>query len=189
MGTLIVEKIVTADGYITDSEGGKKFIGITVEDPAVDQELLGVVSGVQAIVLDEGTFAAFAGHYVDADPAEHPLAGPMNSLPKHVISDTIAAAPWGEGSANIERGDNVEAVRALKERYDGAIIIMGSPGLTDVLFRAGLVDTIRMRILPVVIGAGGRGFTPDAMPMSSLTLEKSVSYPNGVVTLQYTVNH
>ena len=98
-------------------------------------------------------------YWPKADPAVEHVAEPIDRLPKFVVSNTLETAPWGDGEIEILRGDGAEATRALKERFDH-IIVWGSLTLADALFEAGLVDELRLRVVPVLIGAG-RSFTPD----------------------------
>ena len=63
---------------------------------------------------------------------------------------------------------------------------MGQPELADALFEAGLVDQLRLRILPVLIGEG-RSFTPASLGERRLALDHVVSHPTGHVTLAYEV--
>ena len=67
------------------------------------------------------------------------------------------------------RGDVAASVAALKERFD-AIVVWGSLMLADALFRPGLVDELRLRIVPVLIGAG-RSFTPPDARRAPLALD------------------
>ena len=83
------------------------------------------------------------------------------------------------------RGDAAESVSALKDRA-GSIIVWGSLTLTDALFAAGLVDELRLRVVPAVIGAG-RSFTPSGLGERRLRLDDVVTYPGGLVTMQYAV--
>ena len=51
----------------------------------------------------------------------------------------------------------------------------------------GLVDQLRLRVVPVLIGAG-RSFTPDGIGQRRLTLDHTALLPSGHVTLQYGVH-
>lgn len=91
-----------------------------------------VLAGVAAIVFGATTYRMFADYWPTRDPAEQPVATPLNSLPKHVVSSSLEAAPWGElDPVTIERGDGAEVVARLRDRYTGDLIIWGSFTLTD----------------------------------------------------------
>lgn len=187
MGRLIVEQIITADGFAADSDGGMKFMQFSASGFEVDQEQLDMLANVDAIVLGRVTYGMFADYWPNADPAREAVATPINALPKHVVSNTLERAPWGDGEIQIERGDGVESLRALKARYPRDVIVWGSLDLTDDLLLAGVVDVLRLRIVPGLIGTG-RTIAPAALAPTSLTLEKTHVYEGGQVVLQYAVN-
>jgi dihydrofolate reductase len=128
----------------------------------------------------------FADYWPKADPTKEPVAAPLNAIPKYVVSNTLDEAPWGGhgDSAIVLRGDGVASVRALRGRVDGDLIVWGSLTLSDALLRAGEVDLLRLRIVPVLIGAG-RPFSPTDLGRRALTLRSYRGYPQGLVVLEY----
>ena len=132
------------------------------------------------------TYGMFADYWPQADPQRYPVATPISVLPKHVVSNTLDVAPWADGESAVERGDGVDSLRRLRDRYAGDLIVWGSLTLTDALFRAGDVDVLRLRIVPTLIGAG-RGATPDDLRPTGLTLTGSRVFAGGQVTLEYAV--
>ncbi|GGI46516.1 dihydrofolate reductase [Agromyces flavus] len=191
MGRLIVEQIVSADGYAADVDGGIDFFAVPPEpggdrgagDGGIDREQLAWLEGVDAILLGANTYRMFAGYWPAADPRTEPVAEPIARLPKHVVSNSLARAPWGDGEIEVLRGDAAASVTGLKERFD-AIVLWGSLQLADALFAAGLVDELRLRILPVLIGAG-RSFTPAGLGTRAVELDHAVTHPTGHVSLHY----
>lgn len=184
MGKLIVEQILSADGYAAEPDGG---IGFFVDASSIndaDQDQARMLDGVRAIVLGRTTYGMFADYWPGADPAREPVAVHLNTIPKYVVSNTLRHAPWGEGEIDILRGDGVASVRALRERVDGDLVVWGSLSLSDALLLAGEVDVLRLRIVPTLIGAG-RSFTPAGLGRRALVLEDSKAYPQGFVVLQY----
>jgi dihydrofolate reductase len=141
---------------------------------------------VGAIVLGRATFSMFASYWPEADPQDEPVAVPLNTLPKYVVSNTLSQAPWGKGgaSATVLRGDGVTSVRRLRERLAGDLIVWGSLTLCDALLRAGEVDRLRLRMVPVLIGAG-RSFAPRNIGQRALALQSVREYPQGLVVLEY----
>ena len=72
-------------------------------------------------------------------------------------------------------------VSTLKQDIDGDIVIAGSFQLVRTLMEHDLVDELRLKIFPVVLGAGERlfGETSDQRPMRLLdtqTLEGGIAY-------------
>jgi dihydrofolate reductase len=185
MGRLTVEQIVSVDGYAADADGGIGFFEAVDEADPTDEDQLAFLEHVDAILLGANTYRMFAGYWPKADPDVEPVAEPINRLPKFVVSNTLDQAPWGEGTIEILRGDGAEAAVALKERFDG-IVVWGSLTLADALFAAGLVDELRLRVVPVLIGEG-RSFTPESLGERRLALDHVVSHPTGHVGLTYRV--
>lgn len=186
MGQLIIEQIVSVDGYAADEHGGIDFFADASCLAEADEDQLDRLRDVAAIVLGRVTFGMFAGYWPDADPAIEPIAPVLNSLPKYVVSNTLDSAPWGgDGTqAGILRGDGVDAVRALRSTVEGDVIVWGSLTLTDALLRAGEVDVLRLRIVPVLIGRGRR-FAPADIASTPLQLFSAQTYTGGLVVLEY----
>lgn len=187
MGKVIVEQIVSADGYAEDADGGIGFFENAAWVNEVDAEQLRLLGGVSAIVFGAKTYRMFAGYWPSADAVAEPVATPINRLPKFVVSSTLESAPWGdEGSVEILGGDPVTAIRGLRERYDGNLILWGSLSLCDALLRAGEVDVLRLRVIPLLLGAG-RSFTPSDLGLRRLSLASARPFANGLVVLEYEV--
>ena len=89
----------------------------------------------------------------------------MNGLPKYVVSSTLDAPRWGNGT--VLNGDVVTAVSKLKQAVDGTIAVYASYQLGRTLIENDLVDEVRLTVFPVVLGAGTRLFaeTTDQKPM------------------------
>lgn len=159
MGRIIVEQIITADGFVQDTDGGMKFMDAAPID-STDSDQLDMLERVGAIVLGRKTYEMFVEYWPAVDPNDEPVAAPINTLPKYVVSSTIKAAPWGGyAPAIVEAGDPRATISRLRNDVDGDLLIWGSLQLTDALFREGLVDVLRLRQIPSLIGAS-RGPTP-----------------------------
>jgi dihydrofolate reductase len=182
MGRLTVEQIVSVDGYAAEPDGG---IGFFEADTVGGADQLSFLERVDAILLGANTYRMFADYWPAADPEVERVAEPINRLPKFVTSNSLTDAPWGDGAVEILRGDGAAAVAALKERF-GGIVVWGSLTLADALFEAGLVDELRLRIVPVLIG-DGRSFTPESLGVRRLELDHVASHPSGHVDVTYRV--
>ncbi len=134
------------------------------------------------LLLGRRTYEAFARDWPRiTDPAD-PYTERMNSLPKYVVSNTLTEATWQP--ATLLNGDPVQTVADLKGRPGRELQIHGSARLGDALLCAGLLDTLRLVIAPVVLRAGRRLVnSPGAM--SGLRLIDHDRTPNGLLLLEY----
>lgn len=185
MGKVIVEQIISADGYAEDADGTIDFFVNANWINEVDGEQMQMLSRVSAIVFGAKTYRMFADYWPSADPATEPVAIPISKLPKFVVSSKLQSAPWGaKDSAEILRGEGVAAVRDLRQRFAGNLIIWGSLSLSDALLRAGEVEVLRLRVLPVLLGRG-RSFAPSDLGLRQMSLASAKPFPGGLVVLEY----
>jgi dihydrofolate reductase len=103
----------------------------------------------------------------------------LNSLPKYVVSSSLERPDWN--NSTVLEGDVVTEVSKLKQELDGEIQVPASFQLTRVLVEHDLVDEVRLRIYPVVLGAGERlfGEISDKRPMrlvDTRTIDGDVLY-------------
>jgi len=185
MGKVIVEQIVTVDGYASDKDGGIGFFDAAGDFKDAEPEQMKMMESIGAIVFGTTTYKMFADYWPTADEKVEKVTGPINRLPKFVVSNTLKTAPWGDkGQVEILSGDGVESVRGLRERIKGDLMIWGSLTLTDALFRAGEVDVLRLRTVPVLLGEG-RSFVPGDLGEEKLSLQTVESHPSGHIVMQY----
>jgi dihydrofolate reductase len=172
MGRIVVSENVSLDGVVEDPSGGQgfrhggwfeQFIGQDWEAWAKLE--LAEAQGAEALLLGRRSdeyFAAQArsqsGDWVDR----------LNSLPKYVVSSTIAEPKWT--NATVLRGDVVSEVSKLKQQIDGEIVVYASRPLVHTLIEHDLVDELRLLVFPVALGAGERlfGETSDKRPLRLL---------------------
>jgi len=189
MGDLIVQQFVSADGFAGDPSGEfTLFDGVGSSDE-LDNETLARLESVEAIVLGANTYRMFASYWPTPDSDQELLAARINELPKIVVSTTLSEAPWGEYDPSMVVADDAaEAVRRLKLDLPGDLIVWGSLTLTDTLFAAGLVDTVRIVVLPKVLGRGRSAF-PAGFGDIDLGFVRSGSYDDGLVATEYRIEY
>jgi dihydrofolate reductase len=134
-----------------------------------------------ALLLGRVTYDGFRAAWPQADDDEAGFADRMNTMPKYVTTNTLTEPEW---NATLMPGDGVEAVTALKETFDGTLLLNGSATLFAALHGAGLVDEYRFMVYPVVVGAGRRLFDTGAAA-GPLDLVKSQITASGVAILTY----
>ncbi|HYB46872.1 MAG TPA: dihydrofolate reductase family protein [Streptosporangiaceae bacterium] len=84
------------------------------------------------------------------------LAARLNSLPKYVVSSTLEHPGWN--NSTVLKGDPVNEISRLKQQLSGDLLIPASFQLIRTLLEHDQVDELRLKIFPVVLGAGERLF-------------------------------
>lgn len=74
------------------------------------------------------------------------------------------------------------------ETGDGEIWLFGGGELFRSLLAAGQVDRVEVTVVPILLG-GGVPLLPPGGPRTGLTLTGTRTYPSGMVSLSYTVEH
>ena len=100
-----------------------------------------------ALLLGRITYDGFAPVW----PHLGEFADKFNST-KYVVSSTLETPEWS--NTTVLRGDVVEEVTKLKQRYEGDIVVHGSPQLAQTLIEHDLVDALHLQVYPVIVGAG-----------------------------------
>lgn len=189
MGEITVEQIVSADGYVSDRDGGIDFFeDVDFGDQSrTDTEQMRWLEDVDAILFGRRTYEMFAGYWPHTDPRVDAVAAPIARIPKFVLSNTLQHAAWGDGEIDTLRGTTRDAARTVMARYR-SIAVWGSVSLTDALFDDGLVSTLRLRVVPVLLGSG-RALAPASMHRRRrrLRLQASAAHEAGVLTQEYEV--
>jgi dihydrofolate reductase len=114
--------------------------------------------------------------------SDHPIAAPVNEIPKVVFSASFQSAAWPP--ARIARRDTAEELARLKQEPGGEIIAHGGTKCVRSLIRPGLLDEYRLWVLPAAVGHGAPLFTKLARPVT-LSPVKTTAFPSGILELCY----
>ena len=181
MGKIVVSENVTLDGVIQDPAGDEGFraggwVGLIGNSPQLAKLALDEALAAGAFLLGRRSYEWLAARWPSRSGE---LADRLNSLPKYVVSATLANPAWN--NSTVLKGDVLNEVSTLKQHIDGDIVIAGSFQLVRTLIEHDLVDELRLKIFPVALGAGERLFaeTSDQKPMRLLdtqTLEGGIAY-------------
>jgi dihydrofolate reductase len=185
---LITSTFITLDGVVQapggpgeDPTGGFRHEGWSVGywDEQMQQAMGESMDKPFDLVLGRRTYEIFAGYWPTADEAE---AAPLNRATKHVAS--ASRIPLGWESSLLLEGDVPEAVRALKAQDGPELQVHGSADLIQTLLAHGLVDEVRLFIMPLVLGTGKRLFAGGTVP-TGLELTRSAVSSTGVIMATY----
>jgi dihydrofolate reductase len=184
MGKIVISDNVSLDGVIEDPAGDEGFrrggwVGLIKDLPELNKVALDEALGAEALLLGRRTYEWLAARWPSRGGE---LADRLNGLPKYVVSSTLEDPDWNNSA--VLKGDVVNEVSKLKQELDGEIVVPASFQLVHTLMEHGLVDELRLKIFPVVLGAGKRlfGETSDKKPMR---LVDSLTVGDGIAILTY----
>ncbi|GAA0503444.1 deaminase reductase [Paractinoplanes deccanensis] len=193
---LSVNVFVSLDGVVQgpgnpgeDRSGGFDRGGWLVPHASAhtDEIVRGWFGEAGAFLFGRTTYGLLGGHWPNVTAPGDPIATPLNTLPKYVVSTTLTDEQAAWTPATVLRGDVIERVRGLKALPGKELQVHGSWKLVQTLHRAGLVDRYRLLQYPVVVGAGKRLFPDGATPATFAATDASTrALPGGVVSLTLT---
>ena len=182
---VIVQELVSVDGYVAGPSGELDFFDKVADYSEVDQDNLSFLRAVDTVLLGTETYRLFVDYWPTAEGEL--IADAVNTTPKIVFSSTLDSAPWGRWEpARVVSGSAVDHVNQLRHAPGGDIIVWGSISVAQSLLGAGLVDEIQLRVVPIAIGHGRSLFTVDAS-RGGLALLEAKAYASGIVSLRYAV--
>ncbi|WP_380283192.1 dihydrofolate reductase family protein [Kitasatospora purpeofusca] len=196
MAKLLLTTFLTLDGVMQapggpdeDREDGFAHGGWLF--PFADEEFGALMNGVLgragAFLLGRRTYDIFAGYWPKVTDPAHPIAAPLNALPKYVASTTLRAPAWHHTTVltGAAPGGLPAEVAALKDRLgDTEIQIHGSGALARALMPHRVIDEYHLVTAPVRLGTGHRLF-PEAGPPTAFRLVGTRTTPSGVTAHTY----
>jgi dihydrofolate reductase len=184
MGRIVISDNVSLDGVIQDPAGDEGFarggwVGRIAALPEVAKVALDEALGSEALLLGRRSYEWLAARWPSRSGE---LADRLNSMRKYVVSSTLEDPDWN--NSTVLKGDVVNVVTRLKQELHGEINVPASFQVARTLIEHDLVDELRLKIFPVVLGAGERlfGETGDKKPMR---LVDTLTVGDGVVILTY----
>jgi len=182
MGRLLVTALCSLDGYVADSEGSFEF---AFPSPEVHQAVNDLEREVGTQLVGRRTYDLMTywdTASTEGDDPEADFARVWQGMDKVVYSTTLAevTAP----RTRLERSFHADAVRALVESSERDVEI-GGPTLAAEAWRAGLIDEVRLFLMPVLVG-GGLPALPDGV-RTRLRLFGQRTFPDGTVLLRHAV--
>jgi dihydrofolate reductase len=158
MGRIVVSDNVSLDGVVQDPAGDEGFrvggwVGLIKDRPELTKLALDEALGTEALLLGRRSYEWFAARWPSRSGQ---LADRLNSLPKYVVSSTLENPDWN--NSTVFRGDVLNEVSKLKHELEGEIVVPASFQLVRTLMEHDLVDELRLKVFPVVLGAGERLF-------------------------------
>jgi len=167
MGRIIVSDNLSIDGVFQDPAGDEGFarggwVGAIKDRPELSQLALNDALRSDAMLMGRRTYEWFAGRWPSRSGV---LADRLNGMPKYVVTSTLPHPAWN--NTTVLTGDLLDEVTRLKARISRDIMVTASFGIALTLLEHDLVDEVRLKVFPVVLGAGRRlfGETSASRPM------------------------
>ena len=178
MRKIIVEVEVSIDGGMGGENADFWQEVFPFHSDDVTEYLDDILFEPDALLMGEKTYRFFA---VVWPQCEGKQADKINSMPKYVASRSLKEPlDW---NASLLKGDVVEAIKALKAQPGKSLLQYGVGELTRTMLEHGLVDEIRILVLPFTYGAGPRIF--DHMSVHTMKLLEAKTFSSGAVALRY----
>ncbi|MCB9258348.1 MAG: dihydrofolate reductase family protein [Ignavibacteriales bacterium] len=104
----------------------------------------------------------------------------INEGTKYVLSKTRKKSDW----KNTVFIDNISDIKKLKKTSGSDIQVWGSSELIQLLLKNNLVDELKLKIHPLILGKGKKIFKDGTIP-AAFTLTESLITSTGVIIANY----
>jgi dihydrofolate reductase len=184
MRKITVLSMITLDGVMQapggpqeDTSGGFKYGGWTV---SYMDELFGKIMAEELkpadYMLGRKTFEIFESYW----PQHADFWPGINDGTKYVLSQTMEKSDW----KNTVFLKNLADIKKLKDSEGADIQVWGSSELIQLLLKHDLVDELRLKIYPLILGEGKKLFGNGTIP-AGFTLTESQVTSKGVIIANY----
>jgi dihydrofolate reductase len=175
MRTVIVNNIVSLDGFYADDNGNPLVLNM---DAAFDRANLESIERADVVLLGRDSFDGFSAYWpgiADAPPQDEladaaarqyddvnrAISRRWNAVPKVVVTDRgpiPASNAWAASTAAIGRAE----VESWLETVDGDVVLFASHVLWNDMLARGLVDELHLMVSPAAVATGIPLFTAPA---------------------------
>src|SRR5580765_587204 len=185
-GKIVMSENISLDGVIEDPAGDEGFkrggwVGLLAGHEELARVALDEALGAEGLLLGRRSYEWLAARWPTRSGE---LADRLNSLPKYVVSSSLEDPDWS--NSKVLDGDVLDEVSKLKRELEGEIVVPASFQLVQALTEHDLVDELRLRVFPVVLGAGRRLFG-ETSAAKAMCLVGSRTVEGDVLFLRYEV--
>jgi dihydrofolate reductase len=190
---IVITAFISLDGVVQapggrkeDTDGGFAHGGWT--HPYFDEEVVGgsfdaALAQADALLFGRRTWQGMSVAW--PQQTDDPFADRMNSIKKYVVSRTLKDDELTWNSVLIPGDEALAHLRKLRESGEGRdLVVMGSATLVRTLLSEGLVDEMRLMVMPVVLG-GGKSIFPDDGTKHTFELVSATASPTGAQACVY----
>jgi len=180
--TVVADMSMSLDGFVADPDDGVDRVFSWYGRPQpprqpVDGAERDASPGLGVIVYGRRTFEVAKGW-----GGNHPIGVPVLVV-THSIPD---GWPRPDSTVSFATDGVASAIEQAKAIADGKLVALGSPSITQQCLDLGLLDTIRVSLVPILLGGGIRFF--ENLASAPIELQgPTVNEGNGVTHLSYRV--
>lgn len=178
MRKLIYHVGTTLDNFICEEDGS--ISGFLAEGDHIP-DYLNSLKNYDTVIMGKSTYE-FGYHY-----GLKPGAAPYPTMKNYVFSRSIQIDSPIDERLTIVRSDAIAFIRNLKREKGGPIYLCGGGVFASSLFDNHLIDSLIIKLNPVLLGKGIRLFERSNRKVA-LSLRNSKIYQSGVVLLTYGIN-
>jgi dihydrofolate reductase len=178
MRKLVAVELVSLDGVMESPEEW----AFSYSNHEMEEANASGMAASDALLMGQVTYEQMVAYWPN-QPDGVPMVDYINSVPKYVVSTTLAE-PLEWNNSTLIRSNVAEEIARLKRQPGEDITILGSGALVRSLLRGDLIDELRLMVHPVVLGGGKRLFE-DGDGRQALELVDSKTFDTGVLYLTY----
>lgn len=184
MRRLVVTQNITVDGVVDNSRSWFDPTADTPQNREMREVTATHAAASDGFLVGRVTFEEMRGFWPQRRDDDTGVTEHLDRVAKYVVSRTLDDPGW-PGTTVLRGGDGLAAeIGALTAQSGSDIVLTGSITLAHDLFRAGLVDEVRLFVYPIVLGEGRRLF-PDGWAPAGFELAESRQFSGGAVLLRY----
>lgn len=184
MRQLIIDSIMSLDGYYTDLNNSIDWFDFSTQEQEWSKDIL---RRADALVFGRRTYEEFGRFWPTRQPEaigfDPFIIQRLNELPKIIFSKSLTEGSWRPSAITTDENPS-RVISKMKNESGKSMVVVGSGTLVAALVREGLVDEFRIRIRPIILGAGKPLFI-DRVARHRLKLVSSRAFDNGVLGLHY----
>lgn len=190
MRKLKLQMQITVDGFVAGPNGEQDWVFLSgKQDPEAMQKIIGfgveLAAGCDTLLLGvklaASGFCTYWENVADNQPDNpwHPLAQLITDHRKIAFSHSETTAPGRK--LEVENGDLLTVVQALKEQPGKDILVYGGANFVSSLVSLNLIDEYHFVVNPIAIGSGLSIFKA----RKALELVSSMAFKHGKVVNKY----
>jgi dihydrofolate reductase len=188
MRKIIAALQVSVDGFIEGPSGELDWA--MEEDEETWRDIFEMLTQVDTFILGRGMYPAYEQYWLAL--LANPAAGSKNEIayarladktPHIVLSKTLDKVAWR--TTRIVR--DVEEIQRMKQQLGKDMHVVGGATLVSSLMNLGLIDELRLRVNPLILG-GGKALFKDVKERHALKLIRAKPLKSGKVGLTYSTH-